>query len=39
MEFALSATQISVRDAVARICARFGDDYWLGRDRDGIFPL
>src|ERR1700722_12585042 len=38
MEFALSATQISVRDAVARICARFGDEYWLARDRDGVFP-
>jgi acyl-CoA dehydrogenase len=38
MEFALSATQISVRDAVARICARFGDDYWLARDRDCVFP-
>jgi acyl-CoA dehydrogenase len=39
MEFALSATQLSVRDAVARICARFGDDYWLARDRDGGFPF
>jgi acyl-CoA dehydrogenase len=27
-----------VRDAVAKICARFGDDYWLERDRDGKFP-
>ena len=21
-----------------KICARFGDDYWLARDRDGSFP-
>jgi acyl-CoA dehydrogenase len=27
-----------VRDAVAKICARFGDDYWLARDRSGEFP-
>ena len=39
MEFALSTTQLSVRDAVVRICARFGDEYWLARDRDGGFPF
>ena len=27
-----------MRDAVAKICARFGDDYWLARDRSGEFP-
>jgi acyl-CoA dehydrogenase len=27
-----------VRDAIERICARFGDDYWLKRDSDGEFP-
>jgi len=27
-----------VRAAVVKICARFGDDYWLQRDRDGKFP-
>jgi acyl-CoA dehydrogenase len=27
-----------VRAAVEKICARFGDDYWLKRDRDGEFP-
>jgi acyl-CoA dehydrogenase len=27
-----------VRAAVAKICERFGDDYWLARDRDGGFP-
>jgi acyl-CoA dehydrogenase len=38
MDFSLSADQQAIRDAVAKICARFGDDYWLVRDRDGGFP-
>jgi acyl-CoA dehydrogenase len=39
MDFALSPEQQAVRDAVGRICARFGDDYWLAHDRDGGFPF
>ena len=27
-----------MREAVARVCARFDDEYWLQRDRDGEFP-
>ena len=27
-----------MRAAIEKICARFGDDYWLERDRDGKFP-
>ena len=27
-----------MRLAIDKICARFGDDYWLARDRDGKFP-
>jgi acyl-CoA dehydrogenase len=27
-----------VRVAIEKICARFGDDYWLKRDSDGEFP-
>jgi acyl-CoA dehydrogenase len=38
MDFALTPEQEAVRDAVARVCARFGDEYWLERDRDGRFP-
>ncbi|WP_430397585.1 acyl-CoA dehydrogenase family protein [Ferrovibrio sp.] len=34
----LTADQQSIRDAVARLCTKFGDDYWLARDRDGEFP-
>lgn len=30
--------QLSLRDAVAKVCARFGDEYWLKHDRDGEFP-
>ncbi|MGH6814836.1 MAG: acyl-CoA dehydrogenase family protein [Hyphomicrobiaceae bacterium] len=33
-----SSEQIAIRDAVQRCCARFGEDYWLARDRDGAFP-
>ncbi len=38
MNFDFTAQQLAVRDAVARICHDFGDDYWLARDSDGEFP-
>jgi acyl-CoA dehydrogenase len=38
MDFSLSAEQEAIRDAVARICARFPDAYWLAKDREGGFP-
>ena len=38
MDFAFSAEQEAIRAAVERICSRFGDDYWLAKDRDGGFP-
>jgi acyl-CoA dehydrogenase len=38
MSFALTADQQGIRDAVSRLCLRFGDDYWLKRDADGSFP-
>jgi acyl-CoA dehydrogenase len=38
VNFALSADQEAIREAIAKVCARFGDDYWLARDRDGGFP-
>jgi len=34
----LSELQQSLRQAIEKICARFGDDYWLKRDSDGKFP-
>ena len=38
MDFSLSAEQEAIRAAVGKICAQFGDDYWLEKDRDGGFP-
>lgn len=38
MDFRLTDDQEALRDAIAAICKRFGDDYWLARDRDGGFP-
>ena len=38
MDFALDRDQEAIRDAIAKVCAAFGDDYWLARDRDGGFP-
>lgn len=39
MDFALTDDQTAIRDAVSRICDRFGADYWLTRDREGSFPV
>ncbi len=38
MDFSFSSDQEALREAVARICARFDADYWRSRDRDGRFP-
>jgi acyl-CoA dehydrogenase len=38
MDFELSAEQQAIRSAVEKICLRFGDGYWLAKDRDGGFP-
>lgn len=38
MDFAHSREQEAIRDAIAKVCARLGDDYWLQRDREGGFP-
>ena len=38
MAFGPSAEQRELRDAVARLCARFGDEYWLKKDEAGGFP-
>ena len=38
MDFDLSADQQNIRDAILKLCARFPDDYWLERDRSGLFP-
>ena len=38
MDFALTEDQRAIDEGVRRIAARFGDDYWLARDADGVFP-
>ena len=38
MDFKLTQEQESLVAAVAGICARFGDDYWLKGDREGRYP-
>jgi acyl-CoA dehydrogenase len=38
MDFSLSAEQQQIRESILKLCGRFGDDYWLGKDRAGAFP-
>ncbi len=38
MDFALNDDQMAIRSAVEEICAAFGDDYWLKKDKEGGFP-
>jgi acyl-CoA dehydrogenase len=38
MDFSFSPEQEAIRAAVEKICARFDDEYWLSKDRDGGFP-
>jgi acyl-CoA dehydrogenase len=38
MDFELTDNQESIRDAVAKICSRFDDAYWLKKDKAGGFP-
>ena len=34
----LTPAQQEIRASIGKICAKFGDDYWLAKDRDGSFP-
>jgi acyl-CoA dehydrogenase len=38
VDFSHTPEQEQIRDAIGKICARFPDEYWLARDRDGAFP-
>ena len=38
MEFSFTDDQIAVRDAIAKLCEKYDDAYWLERDTDGHFP-
>ena len=38
MDFAFSEEQEQIREAIAKICAKFDDAYWLKKDKEGGFP-
>lgn len=38
MDFSLTEAQQEIRAAILKLCAGFGDNYWLERDQDGQFP-
>ena len=38
MNFSPTPEQERIREAVGRLCARFGDEYWLKKDKEGGFP-
>lgn len=38
MDFSFTADQQNIRDAVLKHCSRFTDEFWLERDREGLFP-
>ncbi len=38
MNFNLSDDQQSICASIEKLCAQFGDDYWLAKDRDAEFP-
>lgn len=39
MDSSLTPEQREIRDAIFKICARFGDEYWLKKDKEGGFPF
>ena len=38
MDFAFTPEQERIREAIAKLCERFPDEYWLEHDRSGEFP-
>ncbi|MBH67680.1 MAG: acyl-CoA dehydrogenase [Rhodospirillaceae bacterium] len=38
MSIDFTTEQLHIRENVSRLCAEFGDEYWLDRDADGEFP-
>lgn len=39
MDFTFTPEQREIRDAILKVCGRFGDDYWLKKDKEGGFPF
>jgi acyl-CoA dehydrogenase len=38
VDFSFTQDQQNIRDAILKHCSQFSDDYWLERDREGVFP-
>jgi acyl-CoA dehydrogenase len=38
MDFSLTPEQVKIQEAIAKLCERFPDEYWLKRDNEGGFP-
>jgi len=38
LDSSLTTDQQNIRDAILKHCAQFPDEYWLERDREGVFP-
>jgi len=38
MDFTYTEQQDAIRDTIARLCAKYPDEYWRRRDEDGAFP-
>jgi len=38
MDFALTPEQADIREQMLKLCAAFGDEYWLRKDREAAFP-
>src|SRR5690242_21591043 len=38
MDFSLTPEQVKIQEAIAKLCERFPDEYWLRRDNEGGFP-
>lgn len=39
MNFSLTPDQQNIREAVLKHCSQFSAEYWLERDREGVFPM
>jgi len=39
MDFAFTPEQERIREAIAKLCTQFDDDYWLAHDKSGDFPV
>jgi acyl-CoA dehydrogenase len=38
LDFSLAPEQADIREQILRLCAGFGDEYWLRKEREATFP-